>query len=257
MVAASCASVSPRVPAASSGAAVTGTASPAASASTDVAPSPLPSAAASPSSSADPSPSPSAEPRPYRIDVWHSYALVTQSNLLYCVPGAAAIMVDLVRGRRAVDASVLPDMYAYGQTLAAYQNEGPGVDPVGWVGILDRWGAPGYTWRSYATLDEALHHAAMRLRATGRPIGLNVGIHRMHAWVITGFTTTADPASGAFSVTGVAITGPLWPFQRYYLGYFDMPPDTWLTPAKLAPAVRPFHADVPTRWDGRYVTIEP
>jgi hypothetical protein len=36
-----------------------------------------------------------------------------------------------------------------------------------------------------------------------------------------------------------------------------MPPDSWLTPEKLAGAARTFRADVPTPWDGRFVTIEP
>lgn len=226
-------------------------------AGTSASPDPSTSPSAGPSASASSDPSKAVGGGAYRIDVWHSYALVTQADLLHCVPAAAAIMVDLVRGRRAADASVLPEMYAVGQSLAVYPNEGPGVDPAGWVGILDRWGAPGYAWHSYATLPEALHHAAIRLRETGRPVGLIVGIHRQHAWVLTGFATTADPRSRAFSVSGIAITGPLWPAQRYYLGYFDMPPDTWMTPAGMAPAVRPFHADVPTQWDGRYVTIEP
>ena len=210
-----------------------------------------------PSPDASPSPAPSVDPRPFRMDIWRADALVTQPNLLWCVPGAAAIMVDLVSGHRAVDASALGDMYAYGQSLAVYPNEGPGVDPAGWVGILARWGAGRYAWRTYATLPDALHHAALRMRQTGRPAGLIVGIHGQHAWVLTGFSATADPLSGPFTVTGVAVAGSLWPAQRYYLGYFDMPPDTWITPVKLAPAVRPFHADVPTQWDGRFVTIEP
>jgi hypothetical protein len=222
-------------------------------------PSADPPASADPSPEASPSPSvaPSEATGPFRMDIWRPDALVTQPNLLWCVPGAAAIMVDLVSGHRAVDASALGDMYAYGQSLAVYPNEGPGVDPAGWVGILARWGAGDYAWRTYARLPDALHHAALRMRQTGRPVGLIVGIHGQHAWVLTGFSATADPLGGPFTVTGVAVAGSLWPVQRYYLGYFDMPPDTWITPAKLVPAVRPFHADVPTQWDGRYVTIEP
>lgn len=277
-VAASCAAASTHGPLAASTAPETGAASSVAAAtpspataSTDPAPAAAtPAGAASspstqssasadpaPEASPSPSPAPSADPRPFRMDIWREDALVTQPNLLWCVPGAAAIMVDLVRGHRAVDAAALADMYTYGQSLAVYPNEGPGVDPAGWVGILGRWGAGPYAWRTYSTLPDALHHAAVRMRQTGRPVGLIVGIHGQHAWVLTGFAATADPLSGPFSITGVAVAGSLWPVQRYYLGYFDMPPDTWLTPARLAPAVRPFHADVPTQWDGRYVTIEP
>jgi hypothetical protein len=233
-------------------------------------PSPSPTVAAAPSPSASPavsasltvSPSPAASPSsspgPFRMDVYRAVAFVTQPNLLYCVPGAAAIMVNLVRDERVAEPADMAAMYRYGQSLAAYPDEGAGVDPVGWVGILERWGAPGYGWRSYATLDAAIHHAAARIRSTGRPVGIPVGIHKGHAWVITGFAATADPASGGpFTVTAVAVTGALWPMQRYYLGYFDMPPDSWLTPADLAGAALTFRANVPTRWDGRFVTIEP
>ncbi|HYM83557.1 MAG TPA: hypothetical protein VEY67_05360 [Candidatus Dormibacteraeota bacterium] len=191
------------------------------------------------------------------MDIYRPSAFVTQPNLLYCVPGASEIIINHVAGRPVVGPELMSGMYAYGQSLAVYPNEGPGVDPVGWIGILDRWGAPGYAWHAYPTLAEALHHAAARIRATGKPAGLTVGMHREHAWVITGFAATRDPALGPFTVTAVAVTGPLWPMQRYYLGYFDMPPDTWITPARLAPAVRPFKADVPTQWDGLYVTVEP
>jgi hypothetical protein len=42
------------------------------------------------------------------------------------------------------------------------------------------------------TIDEAMRLAAMSIRTTGRPVGLSSG--RAHAWVMSGFEATADPA---------------------------------------------------------------
>ncbi len=244
-------------------------ASPSASAAsaTDPAPStvvsPSPSPSPGPSPSPEPSPSPVATPAPqatstgFRIDLYRASAFATQANIHYCIPGASQIIVNLVTGGTDHSAATQDAMYAYGQQLAVYPDEGDGVDPVGWAGILNKFGAGGYAWRSYPTLADALHHAALRLRLTGRPVGLQVGKNVEHAWVMTGFAATADPANGPFTVTSVAVSGPLWPTQRYYLGYYDMPPDTWLTVARIAPAIRAYAATIPTMWDGTYVTVEP
>jgi hypothetical protein len=191
------------------------------------------------------------------MDLYRASAFATQANLLYCAVGASEIMVNLVTGGKDHSKATQDAMYAYGLKHLRDPANAPGLDPDAWVAVLGRWGAPGYAWHAYPTLAEAIHHAALRMRLTGRPVGLNVGKHKQHAWVMTGFKATADPAIGPFQVTAVAIAGPLWPMQKYYLGYYDLPPDTWLTPAKLAPAIRPFAADPPTIWDGTFVTIEP
>ena len=52
------------------------------------------------------------------------------------------------------------------------------------------------------------------LRKTRLPVGITVS-HGNHAWVLTGFTATADPAKTShFTVTSVRVVGPLWGRQN-------------------------------------------
>jgi len=88
-------------------------------------------------------------------------------------------------------------------------------------------------------------------------VGLLVG-HGNHAWVLTGFTATADPAvTSRFSVTSVRVTGPLWGLQNRTYGY-DMRPDKRLTPSQLHDFLTPCHyGPIRMAWEGDYVTIQP
>ena len=82
--------------------------------------------------------------------------------------------------------------------------------------------------------------------------------HGNHAWVLTGFTATADPAvTTRFSVTSVRVVGPLWGLQSRSYGY-DMRPDTKLTPAQLKGFFTPWHyAGVRMAWEGQWVSVQP
>ena len=88
-------------------------------------------------------------------------------------------------------------------------------------------------------------------------MGITVA-HGDHAWVLTGFTATADPArTSSFTVTSVRVTGPLWGLQSTTYGY-DMRPDTRLTPSQLRTFFTSWHyARVHMWWEGRWVSIQP
>jgi hypothetical protein len=96
----------------------------------------------------------------------------------------------------------------------------------------------------------------MNLRRTNLPVGITVA-NGGHAWVLTGFTATADPLSTtSFTVTSVRVVGPLFGLQSRN-GY-DMPPDTKLTPAQLRHYFTPWkYAPKRMIWDGTYVSIQP
>ena len=68
-----------------------------------------------------------------------------------------------------------------------------GANPRGWVATLNEEGVGPYELVSVPTFDEALQTAAAAIRATKRPVGLVMWRGR-HAWVMSGFTSTADPA---------------------------------------------------------------
>lgn len=65
--------------------------------------------------------------------------------------------------------------------------------------------------RTEPTRDAAIAAAARALRMTGRPVGLLVW-RGAHAWVVSGFRATADPAyTGDFTVTHLHVVDPWYP----------------------------------------------
>ena len=62
---------------------------------------------------------------------------------------------------------------------------------------------PRYTLFESRSFDAALDSAVTNLRRTNLPVAITVD-HGNHAWIITGFTATADPAARRrFTVTSV------------------------------------------------------
>ena len=132
-----------------------------------------------------------------------------------------------------------------------------GVDPAGWAAGLRRYVDSRYQLTRSGSFDSALRSAVTNLRRTNLPVAITVS-HGNHAWVLTGFTATADPAATTrFSVTSVRVVGPLWGLQSRSYGY-DMRPDTKLTPAQLQGFFTPWHyAGVRMAWEGQWVSVQP
>jgi hypothetical protein len=131
-----------------------------------------------------------------------------------------------------------------------------GTDPAGWTAGLRHFVDTRYRLYQSTTFNSALRSAVTNLRKTNRPVGLLVA-HGDHAWVLTGFTATADPARTTnFTVTTVRVVGPLWGLQSRTYGY-DMRPDTKLTPSQFRTFFTPWHyARVRMAWEGRWVSIQ-
>jgi hypothetical protein len=100
-----------------------------------------------------------------------------------------------------------------------------------------------------------LKDAVRSIRLTGRPVGLLVA-RGGHAWVLHGFTATADPAkTSSYTVTSVRVTGPLWGLQSRSYGY-DMAPNRSLTVSQLRTFWTPWHyAGIRMKWEGLYTSI--
>jgi hypothetical protein len=96
-----------------------------------------------------------------------------------------------------------------------------------------------------------------RLRITNQPVAIAVA-RGTHAWVLTGFSATADPtATKRFKVTSVRVSGPLWGRQSRTFGY-DMRPNTRLTRAQLTRFFTRWHyPGIRMAWEGRWVSIMP
>ena len=132
-----------------------------------------------------------------------------------------------------------------------------GVDPGGWAAGLQRFVDDRYRVVASDSFGDALRSAVASLRQTNLPVGLTVA-HGTHAWILTGFTATADPLlTDDFRVTSVRVTGPLWGLQSRTRGY-DMRPNTKLTPAQLNDYFTPWHyAPIRMAWEGQWVSIQP
>jgi hypothetical protein len=132
-----------------------------------------------------------------------------------------------------------------------------GVDPAGWAAGLRRFVDPRYRLVTSTSFDSALRSAVTSLRRTNLPVAITVA-HGDHAWILTGFSATADPAvTTQFSVTGVRVVGPLWGLRNRTYGY-DMRPDTRLTPSQLKGFFTPWHyARIRMAWEGRWVSVQP
>lgn len=114
-----------------------------------------------------------------------------------------------------------------------------------------------YTVVSIADYGTALQTAARAIAATGRPVGLVMWRGR-HAWVMSGFESTGDPARfQEFSVTGVRVQDPLYPHGSAQWGPSPAP-NSLLTPEELATQ---FVVREPRRWSselpGGYLMVLP
>jgi hypothetical protein len=192
------------------------------------------------------------------VDLYRSGVFTTQKTWLWCTAADVQIIRNIVR--RETDHSRAGQQRYFDYMRAHNRYRIPvkdGVDPAGWTAGLRHYVDGRYGLVSSGSFDAALRSAVTTLRRTNLPVGLTVS-HGNHAWVLTGFTASADPAiTTRFTVTSVRVVGPLWGVQSRRYGY-DMRPDTRLTPAQLRGFFTPWHyAGVRMAWEGRWVSIQP
>jgi hypothetical protein len=174
-----------------------------------------------------------------------------------CVGASVQMMLNMIEGRRDHSASAQKDYWRYGRNHGRYKPNNNGVDPIGWVAALEHFGAGDYEVTLSGRYQKMLRRLAERMRATGRPIGLFVH-HGGHAWVMTGFESTADPLkSNDFKVTAVQAMGPLYPNGTINGKRFDVGPRTWLTAEQLRKKFTPLQWSQAPEWSGRWVAVVP
>lgn len=192
------------------------------------------------------------------IDLYRPGVFTTQQSWLWCTAADVQIIRNIADG--ANDHSSTNQRRYFGFMRARNRYDIPvrdGVDPAGWAAGLRHYVDARYRLTANRSFDAALRSAVTNLRRTGLPVGITVA-HGNHAWVLTGFSATADPArTQAFTVTSVRVVGPLWGLQSRTYGY-DMRPDRRLTPKQLRGFFTPWHyAGVRMAWEGRWVSIQP
>ena len=189
-------------------------------------------------------------------DLYRPGVFVTQYRWTWCVGASSQAMLNIIDGtsNTALKRQRKLVKYAMANDQFLDSNSG-GSDAVGWAATLNHFGGGGYSVSVSTSYRHAVRSAVKRMRATGKPVGLLVMGGR-HAWVLTGFDATADPAvTNKFTVTGLYVLGPLYPKQQK--GFFDRAPDTRLSWSALR---QPFHRfDDPDSPDfvGYWVTVSP
>jgi hypothetical protein len=191
------------------------------------------------------------------VSLYRSGSFTTQQTWMWCTAAGIQISRNMVYGERDHSASAQRRYFEWMRPRNRYPIPAKdGVDPAAWAAGMRHFVDDRYRLASQETFDQALRLAVTRIRLTSLPVAIAV-MHGNHAWLLTGFTATADPAGTTdFTVTSVRVVGPLYGLQSRN-GY-DMKPNTKLTVRQLRGFFTPFHyAPIRMAWEGRFVSIQP
>ena len=162
--------------------------------------------------------------RAFTINLYEDGDFASQRTIYWCVGASMQMMLNIVD---LTDDDSRADQERYmrlarsrgpslrqvdhGQTDDAAGGALRGAGSTGWARGLVELGAGGYREQAVDGYDAAVREAAEALRRTGRPVGLIVW-RGAHAWVMSGFTATADPlVDPDFRVTAVYVQDPWYP----------------------------------------------
>lgn len=223
-----------------------------------------PSATSSPSPLATPEPTsgpnPSARPGPVAIDLFADGDFVSQARADWCVPASILTMANMIDAQTSA-AEPMPsqaELDRLARSLSTDRLVGAGSEPEGWAGTLNDLGLGPYVVTSELTRDRAIALAARALRLTGRPVGLLMW-RGAHAWVMSGFEATADPAwTDDFAVTLIRVEDPWFPRSSSIWGP-GQAPDARIAVSNLAEDFLPWRRPTvryPEK-DGRFVLVLP
>jgi hypothetical protein len=192
------------------------------------------------------------------IDLYRPGVFSTQKTWHWCTAADVQIMRNIVRQETNHKKAQQRRFFGYMRAHDRYPIPvRDGVDPAGWTAGLRHFVDSRYRLVSSRSFKAALRSAVRNLRRTNLPVAIAVA-HGNHAWVLTGFDATADPArTHHFRVTSVRVTGPLWGLQSRSYGY-DMHPDKKLTRRQFKRFFTPWHYPrMRMAWESRWVSVQP
>ncbi|HET9347354.1 MAG TPA: hypothetical protein VFO05_16800 [Candidatus Limnocylindrales bacterium] len=198
--------------------------------------------------------------RPFALSLYEPGDFVSQARGDWCVPGAIQTMANLVARGQAREGAVPSQgrLDRLARSLSTDRLVGPGSEPEGWAGGLEELGLGPYEVVSVRTRDGAVAAAARAMALTRRPVGLLMW-RGAHAWVMSGFEATANPATTAdFVVTHVRVLDPWYPRTSSIWGAGQRP-DTRIATSKLAADLLPWRRPA-VRYaekDGQFVLVLP
>ena len=181
-----------------------------------------------------------------------------QATMRLCVAASNQMIRNIVFGERDHSTATQKLYNAWGRGHNGFKTPtAAGVDPAGWQSMLRRYVDPGYHIFAAGSYGSALKQAARAIRLTGRPVGVFV-MHGIHAWVISGFTATADPAvTNTFKVVSVSVEGPLFGVRPSINGY-DPTPNIKMSYSRFSHYLLPFRDPYePKGWRNKYVVVIP
>ena len=204
----------------------------------------------------DPTPQPTLPPPPavldppasegkFAMDVYLPRAHVRQATNAMCVPASMQIMINLMSGQKPDRSRATQDsLYALARSYSPWITpDRDGASARGWAAGLEQLGYGDFELLSLASMEEALKVGARQMRFTGKPAGLLVW-RGDHAWVMSGFKATADPAyTDDFAVTAAWIEDP-WYGRTDRTWGKGLAPHTLLTEEEL----RDDFVSWPSRW---------
>jgi hypothetical protein len=166
------------------------------------------------------------------MDLYRPGDFVTETTKIMCVAAAMQVMVNIMAPSDDRTAATESRLYALARRLSPPTLKGDGAEPEGWARGLEQLGYGRYAVVASKTMDGAVKAAARAVRLTGRPAGLLVW-YGAHSWVMSGFRSTADPATtDRFTVTAVRIEDVWYPKVSTIWGH-SRPPDALVPVAKL------------------------
>ena len=184
----------------------------------------------SPEPSPTPKPTPEVEDGPFAMNLFRKGDFVPQYTFEWCVGASLQMMRNLTDAKVTRTRATQQKYWEMARDLSS--SPFGGANPRGWTAVLNELGYGPYKLVSIPKYKQALRVAAAAMRETGRPVGLVMWKGR-HAWVMSGFTSDADPRAGDdFDVTGVRVLDPLYPHGSSLWGASPKP-NSLLTPAKL------------------------
>ncbi len=192
------------------------------------------------------------------VSLYRPGVFTTQKTWRWCTAADVQIMRNIVNGKSDHSRSNQKRYFDYMRAHNRYPIPvSDGVDAAGWTAGLQRFVDARYRLKANRGYKSALRSAVRNLRKTNLPVGVTVA-RGGHAWVLTGFTATADPArTNDFKVTSVSVVGPLWGRQSRTYGY-DMRPGTKLSRGQFKGFFTPWHyGPIRMTWEGRWVSVQP
>ena len=128
------------------------------------------------------------------FDVYRPGVYSMQATWTWCTAASVQIIRNILLDQADHSSAQQGTFFAYMRAANRYQQPGHrAVDPQGFLTGLRHFVDPSYALVASPTFNAAVRSAVTELRRTGEPVALIVAAGR-HAWVLTGFTATADPA---------------------------------------------------------------